>query len=109
MYEYTEHGDAVIIKITGTLDIQNADNLKDWILNYFLSEGKRFIILDLTHATNIDSYGLGVLVSIYKRTILQNGYLKVIAPNRNVCALFEITGLDRIIKIYNTVSEALSE
>jgi len=109
MYTYAEHGDAIVVNITGPIDIQSAQNLKDWIISNFFENGKSRIIIDLTHCGNIDSYGLGILVSIYKRAVLQNGYLRVVAPDRNTRTLFEITGLERIIKIYNSLSEAMSE
>uniref|UniRef100_A0A7V4NDY0 Anti-sigma factor antagonist n=1 Tax=Fervidobacterium pennivorans TaxID=93466 RepID=A0A7V4NDY0_FERPE len=109
MYTYTEHGKAVVIKIEGAFDVQNAEGFKDWIVSEFLENDKKYIILDMTHATNIDSFGLGILVGIYKRILAVDGYLKVVSPNKNIRTLFEITGLERIIKIYNTVSEALDE
>jgi len=109
LYTYTEHGKAVVIKIEGAFDVQNAEGFKDWIVSEFLENDKKYIILDMTHATNIDSFGLGILVGIYKRILAVDGYLKVVSPNKNIRTLFEITGLERIIKIYNTVSEALDE
>jgi anti-anti-sigma factor len=109
LYTYTEHGKAVVIKILGPVDVQNAEVFKDWIVSEFLENGKKYIILDMTHVTTVDSFGLGILVGIYKRIVAVDGYLKVVTPDKNVRALFEITGLERIIKIYNTVSEALRE
>ncbi|AMW32354.1 MULTISPECIES: STAS domain-containing protein [Fervidobacterium] len=109
MYTYTEHGKAVVIKIGGSIDIQNAQSFKDWVISEFLENGKKYVILDMTHATNIDSYGLGILVGIYKRLVLQDGYLKIVAPNKNIRTLFEVTGLDRIIRIYETVSNAIKD
>jgi anti-anti-sigma factor len=109
LYTYTEHGKAVVIKILGPVDVQNAEVFKDWIVSEFLENDKKYIILDMTHVTTVDSFGLGILVGIYKRIVAVDGYLKVVAPNKNVRTLFEITGLERIIKIYNTVSEALRE
>ncbi len=109
LYTHTEHRKAVVIKIVGPVDVQNAQGFREWIVSEFLENDKKYIILDMTHVTNIDSFGLGTLVGIYKRIVGVDGYLKVVAPNKNIRTLFEITGLERIIKIYNTVSEALRE
>ena len=69
--------------------------------------GDNKILLDMTNLESIDSYALGILISLYKRILLSGGELAMLSPNSNVKKLFEITGMDRILRIYDTVSDAL--
>lgn len=110
MYDYTEFDNAIVIRMTGTLNISNASQFKEWLTTEFTSErGKRFIVLDMTDVESIDNFGLGIIVGVYKRFIMESRYLKIVSPNRNIKRLFELTGLDRIVKIYENVSEAISD
>ncbi|MGB9796487.1 STAS domain-containing protein [Fervidobacterium gondwanense] len=110
MYDYTEFDNAVAIKMTGSLNTTNAAQFKDCVVREFITSRKQTIIVfDMSAVENIDSYGLGIIVGIYKRLITESRYLKIVSPNKNIKRLFELTGLDRIIKVYEHLSEALSD
>lgn len=107
MYEYTRHGDFVVIKLVDELNNQNSVNLKEWILSEFLNFGDNKILLDMTNLDSIDSHALGILISLYKRILLSGGELALLSPNSNIRRLFQITGMEKILRIYDTLSEAL--
>lgn len=107
MYEYVKHGDFVVIKLVGELNNQSSMNLKEWILGKFLNFGDNKIVLDMTNLNGIDSYAIGILISLYKRILLAGGELVILSPNSNVRRLLEITNIDKILKIFDTLSEAL--
>ncbi len=109
MFDYTKHGEVVLIKLTGDLNIDNSLNFRDWIIHEFFDKNMSKILLDMSNINSLDSFALGTLVGIYKRVIFVNGKLGILSPNENVRRIFEVTGMDKLLKIYNTFSEALSE
>lgn len=109
MYEYTNYDDVVVIRLVGELSLENADDFKKWVINQFINQGTRKIVLDMSELEGLDSYALGELVIIYKIILNVNGHFIVISPNSNIKRLFFVSGLEKIIKTYETLSEALGE
>lgn len=65
-----------------------------------LDKGNSQFTIDFSHCKFIDSTGLGVLVSIYKRCNESNGSLRVQAVNNtDVRRVFKLTRLDTIFGI----------
>ena len=64
------------------------------------------MLVDLSHATFIDSTTLGVLMGAVKRLRPAGGELAIACNDPNIRKIFEITLLDRIFEIYPTPDEA---
>jgi len=60
-----------------------------------------------THAC--DTAGLHVLVRAHRRALAQGGALLLVIPSPDVRRLFAITGLDRVIRQFASLSEALAQ
>ncbi|HYI79524.1 MAG TPA: STAS domain-containing protein, partial [Thermoleophilaceae bacterium] len=73
-----------------------------------IEDGKKYIVVDLSKATFIDSTTLGVLVGGVKRLRPAGGALALVCTDQNITKIFEITGLDRVFPIHATRDEALS-
>lgn len=80
------------------LDAHVAPALRALVLEHI--EGGCRLCLDLAHVQFIDSSGLGVVVAALKRL---GGALSVRALSLSVRTTFEITTLDRIVIIEETV------
>lgn len=63
-------------------------------------------ILDLTDVPYMDSAGLGVLTNSYVSHQKHGRKLLFVGANERVQALFKITQLDRLFKIFPTVESA---
>ena len=57
----------------------------------------------------IDSTGLGTLVAALTRAKEKGGLVSLVAPTRPVSRLLEIVGINKILKCYPTLDNALSE
>jgi anti-sigma B factor antagonist len=68
-------------------------------LSQLISSGTTSFILDFKRCTFIDSTGLGVLVSIYKKCADHNGSMQIINVNDKVFKVFKLTRLDSIFDI----------
>lgn len=66
-----------------------------------MGKGQKDFVLDFKHCTFIDSTGLGVLVSVYKKCVELNGTFKLRYMNQQVMKVFELTRLDKVFDIQN--------
>lgn len=69
-------------------------------LNELINKGEKDFDLDFSNCSFIDSTGLGVLVSIYKKSIEANGTFKLSSVNNpQVLKIFRLTRLDKVFDI----------
>ncbi|QTA38225.1 STAS domain-containing protein [Thermosipho ferrireducens] len=104
MYTLSEIDGVSIIKLKGELSFSNASSLRAWVNDALISKGKTKIIFDFTGVSRVDSFALGIFLSIYKNT---DGNIAIFGVNDMVLRIISLTSLDRIIKIYPTLSKAL--
>jgi len=69
-------------------------------LNDLIEAGEKDLTLDFSKCTFIDSTGLGVLVSVYKRcSELNRNFVLSSITNPQVLKIFKLTRLDKVFKI----------
>ncbi|WBW95368.1 STAS domain-containing protein [Oceanirhabdus sp. W0125-5] len=69
-------------------------------VNHLIIEGEKNFKLDFKNCTFIDSTGLGVLVSIYKKCKELNGSFHIYGVNNpKVMKIFKLTRLDNVLQI----------
>ena len=68
----------------------------------------RFIIVDFTDCAFIDSAIVGVMVTFVKDIRNKKGDLLAITPPGTINNMFAQTGLDRVIKRFESLSSALA-
>lgn len=88
------------------LDANNAGELKSELSKLF-DAGEKNILIDLKDVHFIDSSGLGVLVSGFKNASICQGSFKLAGLQAQVKSMFELTRLQRVFEIFQTVNEAL--
>ncbi len=74
-----------------------------------LGEESKILILDLSGVSFMDSSGIGQLVSIFKKCSLEDRGFALAGLTTNVTQLLSITKLDRVFKIFASISEAKSQ
>jgi anti-sigma B factor antagonist len=89
------------------LDVNTCDEFKKEVVK-IIQEGKKKILLNLSHIDFIDSRGLGSLISIFK-TLSDKEWLGICEPTSNVMSLFKLTRMDRIFDIYSSEEEAFQK
>jgi len=91
--------DSIIeIKPIGEVDIYTSPELKNQIFA-LIEEKNNDIIIDCESLDYIDSTGLGVLMSIYKKMQENSLNLEIINLKPNIYKLFDITGLNKVFNI----------
>ena len=96
----------IIVSVDGQLIVANRNELKDKVLKA-LETGESKFVLDFSSTEDIDSSGLGVLVSVSKKIREAGGELCLAGLNEDLRMLFELTKLDTLFKICDTTDEAV--
>ncbi len=67
------------------------------------------LVIDLSEVEYCDSSGLSAILLAYRILQSEEGHIRLASPTKNVRTLIEISQLDRILPIYNTVDEAVAD
>ena len=100
-------GDSYVIALAGEVDLYTAPEFKQQLLDV-IANGAKYVVVDFSDTTFIDSTTLGVLVGGVKRLRTNDGQLALVSSDRNITKIFEITGLDRVFSIYPSRDEAVA-
>ena len=103
-----QQGDKSILSATGEVDVFTAPTLDEAISAELAAERSRLVV-DLSGVSFLDSTGLGVLVKGLKGARDAGGSLRPGRDRRDrIRRIFEITGLDASMPIFDTVADALT-
>lgn len=105
--EFKKRGTKLIIKLSGELDHHTAEEVRSKIDDNLDKEKASVVIMDFSGVTFMDSSGIGVIIGRYKKLSLREGRLIIANINQGVKRVFDISGLYKIIKVFDTVEEAL--
>jgi len=95
----TKQGDTVTIVVRGQLVVGNRQALKARVLHE-IDGGARNFVLDFGETGQVDSSGLGVLVSLAKKLREVGGELRLANLSGDLKALFEVTKLHTVLPIH---------
>lgn len=84
--------------IEGEIDTFTASGLREELEAVKITEGLE-IVLNLSKVNYMDSTGLGIFVAFYKRTLREDGKVKLVGLSNRLQRLFEITGLSDLMDI----------
>jgi anti-sigma B factor antagonist len=87
-----------IVALTGEIDILAAGRVRDTLIAV-CNGGEKYVIVDMTNVTFMDSTGLSALVGGVKRFRSVGGQVVLRSPGPSVRKVMEITGLSRVFSI----------
>jgi anti-sigma B factor antagonist len=99
-------GEFAVVTVTGQVDLESAPRLRSCLLD-LVADGQVRIVVDLAGTEFLDSTGLGALVAGLKRVRLRQGEMRLVVARPSVRKVFEITSLDRVFAIHETLDGAL--
>lgn len=98
-------GDVMILQAKDKrIDARSAPDLKEKI-GGFVSAGSEWLVLDLSEVEFVDSSGLGAIVSALK-LLGRKGDLVIAGAREPVQALFKLTRMDKVFRMFPTADEA---
>lgn len=98
-------GDACVVRLGGELDLYNAAQVRSALADA-CAQGPERIVVDLGEVDFIDSTALGVLIETRTKLDNRDGLL-LAAPGLETRRALEISGLDRLFTVHDTVPDAL--
>ncbi|MCB0297091.1 MAG: STAS domain-containing protein [Calditrichaeota bacterium] len=106
--EEDARGKMASLKLSGIMIDTDAMALNDRV-RQLIGQGKKQIVFDLSEVRLMNScFGLGILMACWSCLNRAGGELKLASPSAKVLHLLEITKLDQIFDIFDTVTEAKS-
>ncbi len=100
-------GAVTLVEIGGEIDLHSAPQLRAALSKTSEVPPSR-VVIDLSEVTFIDSTGIGVLVGALKRAREGGGALHFCGVQSRVRRVFEITGLLRLLPLFDTREAALT-
>ncbi len=94
----TDNGDETVLEIDGTLDAVTAPELRS-VVDGVVNESRKSVTLDLTALRLIDSSGVGVIVSLFKRVRGYGGQVRIVGLRDQPRAIFRLLRLDRVFPV----------
>ena len=94
-----------VVAVAGEIDVYTSPVLQERLVEV-LRDGFSSIVLDLSEVTFLDSTGLGVLITALKRCRSAEGDLVLVTAQPNVLKVLEITGLNDVFKVHDSVDDA---
>ncbi|GAA2616597.1 STAS domain-containing protein [Paractinoplanes durhamensis] len=92
-YEPADPDGLVVAALTGELDIDRADEVRDDLAAASAAPGCRFLRIDVSRLDFIDSYGLGALVSARNSAAAHGVTMTLAEPSPPVRKAIAVTGL----------------
>ena len=103
-----KEGKAMVIAVEGRLDAVSAPAF-DTELETLLEAGEKTFVLDFQNLEYISSAGLRSILAVTKRLRGLEGRISLSSLKDIVREVFQISGFNKIIPIYDSTDEALSE
>jgi anti-sigma B factor antagonist len=107
-FDRSEREGVTVLALTGQLDASTAPRLKQEVIA--MTEAPRLrVAVDLSALTLIDSSGVGVLISLFKRARAQGGTVHFAGLNAQPKEIFRLLRLDRSLDLALTLADALGK
>lgn len=97
-----------LVTVNGSLNSAIVESFRNQFAAWFQGQSEvKQVVVDLGSTNFLDSSGLGALISTYKRVAERGGKMSLARPHQNVKMVLEITCINRILKVFGSLEEAL--
>jgi anti-anti-sigma factor len=104
-FDIRQDQQATVVSVSGEIDVDTTPDLTD-VLTGTLPDAK-LLVLDLSGVGFIDSIGLSALVDIHLKASGADREVRLVLGNGATRRPIEISGLDQIFTIHDTLDSAL--
>ena len=101
-------GSAVVLNLDGSLTAETDTVRLHQLAGSLVGPGASSLVLDLGHVQNLDSYGVGQLVSIYNEVAPLGVTLTLVNVERHQKRLLELSGLLSVLHVVDGGQEAMA-
>lgn len=107
--EMERHRETLIVRLSGELDHHTADDVRLQLDEEIGRGNCRNLVLSLKSLQFMDSSGIGVILGRYKLIKQKGGKMVICDVNPPVYRLFEMSGLFKIMPIFENEDMALTD
>ncbi|GII73004.1 anti-sigma factor antagonist [Sphaerisporangium melleum] len=100
------HAGHAILTVVGEIDLYTAPRLQAEFTR-LLETGPDRVVIDMSGVEFCDSTGMNVLLSALKRMRERGGVLEVASPRPAVRKILQVTGLDSVFTVHDTIPAEL--
>lgn len=102
-------GQTLLVRLDGELDLHSSEPFKHTVLQAFASDRRlRNVVLLMNGVSFVDSSGVGAILGRYRDAVARGGRLAVVGLQIPVRRVFELSGMLRILSVYETEGQALA-
>ena len=101
-------GSVLVVSFYGELDHHTTGDIRERVMQEYSTKMCRDIIFDLSELYFMDSAGIGMLIGRYKQVCVNGGSVYAVGVSPVIERIFELSGLNKIIKRYPDVEAALT-
>ena len=103
----SEKGKTVVVCMAGELDHHTSESARESLDNLIEDNSIKNMVVDLSELKFMDSSGIGVFIGRYKILSERAGKMVVFGLNNHISKIWEISGLYKIIAIYESLDASL--
>lgn len=103
-----DSGEIKVLYFEGSLDTNTAPDAQKR-MDEVIEQGNHKILIQLEKLDYVSSAGLRILLVVAKKLKKSEGELRICQINDDVREVFEISGFDTILSVFDNESEALKE
>lgn len=97
-FSRTDNDDQTVLRIEGVLDAVTTPEIRP-IIEAMVGEKRTAITVDVAALRLIDSSGVGVIVSLFKRAKAYGGQVKIVGLKDQPLTIFKLLRLDRVFDL----------
>jgi anti-sigma B factor antagonist len=94
----TDDGDETTVRIGGTLDALSTPEIRPAI-DQIVADERKLVVVELSGLELIDSSGVAIIVSLYKRVRAGGGQVNVVGARDQPLAIFKLLRMDRVFSL----------
>jgi len=105
--KYTINKDVLVISIDKDIDHYATELLRNNIDRHINESCSRYILFNLNNVEFMDSSSIGLIIGRYKQAKMTGKKMAIICDKESLKKILILSGIGRIIKIYDSLEIAL--
>jgi len=105
---FSNNKNHLIMSVSGEIDHRYATQIRNEADRRIVTYSDSHFIIDLTDVSFMDSSAIGVIIGRYKLVMSLGGTMSIVSCNDTLGRILEMSGIRKIIPIYQTLEEALT-
>jgi len=98
----------VMIMVSDILNLEDCNRFLEYVTR-LIDQGSTRIIVDLTNVSSLSSQAIGILVTVWVKIIELDGSMYILSNQDYINSIFEVTSLDKAMKICKSEEELKTE